>query len=247
MAARPTRRSSRAPARTQPLVDVAGAIETLRTARLAPGWPQGLLALVLAALAAVLIANLSVTAGWLAIRLAVGGVIALTLGLAFGSTALVGLATVPVLAGATVGLDRPEGHAWGQTLVIGLLWYVTAELAWASIEERDATVRSSAVKQLRVREVATVVAVTVVVGSAAAGLATIAPIRTVLVRFLAVVAVLACVIAVGRVLASRARPDPTPDEDQDQDPTPDHDPRSARPDPKRQEAGDHAGDQDLQR
>lgn len=241
MATRPTPRSPRPPAVRQPLFDVAGTLDTIRTARLAPGWPNGLLALVLAVLTAALIANLAVTAGWLVARLAVGGVVILVIALTLGSTALVGLATAPILAAAAVGLDRPEGHAWGQTLVIGLLWYVTAELAWGSIDQRDATARSAAVDQLRIREVATVVAVTVVVGSAAAGLATLAPIRTVLVRILAVVAVLACVVAVGRVLASRARPDAESGSASEQPAT------SARPDPNREETGDHAGDQDLQR
>jgi len=228
-------RSTRSPSVRQPLFDVVGTFETIRTARLAPGWPNGLLALVLAALTAALIAGLSVTAGWLAVRLAVGGVIILAMAILLGSTSLVGLATAPILAGATIGLDRPEGHAWGQTLVIGLLWYVTAELAWGSIEQRDATARSAAVVQLRIREIATVVAVTVVVGSAAAGLATLAPIRTVLVRILAVIAVLACVVAVGRVLAARGRPESDSDSDGNTDPT-----------SEREETGDHAGDQDLQ-
>lgn len=234
MAGRPTPRATRPPPARQPLFDVAGAFDTLRTVRPAPGWRNALLALALAALTAVLIANLSVTAGWLATRLAVGGVLILGFALLVGSTSFVGLATVPILAGATVGLDRPEGHAWGQTLVLGLLWYVATELAWGSIEQRDATVRSPAVDQLRIREVATVVAVTVVVGSAAAGLAALAPVRTVVVRILAIVAVLACVVAVGRVLADRIRTDPEPDPDPD-------------PDLGREETGDHAGDQDLQR
>ncbi len=247
MAKRPTPQSARRPTARQPLFDVPGALETIRTARPAPGWRNGLLALVLGALTAALIANLSVTAGGFAPRLAVGGVIILAIALTLGSTAFVGLATAPILAGAAIGLDRPEGHAWGQTLVIGLLWYVAAELAWGSIEQRDPTTRSAAVDQLRIREVATVVAVTVVVGSAAAGLAALAPIRTVLVRILAVAAVLACVVAVGRVLAARSRPDPESDPESDSDASSEQEPRSARPDPNREETGDHAGDQDLQR
>lgn len=193
--------------------DIRGTVEVARTATLAPGWRVGLVALGLAGVTAALTAGWAVTAGWLAARLAVGGVITLGLALSFGSTALVGLATVPILAGATIGLDRPEGHAWGQTLLIGLLWYVTAELAWASIEAREATIRSDEVNELRVREVATVVAVALVVGLAATGLATVAPTRTVVVRGLAVATVLACVVGLGRVLARRTTPEPSPADD----------------------------------
>lgn len=177
----------------------------MRTVRLAPGWTIGLTALGLAATTAVLVASLSVTAGWLAARLAVGAVITLVLGLSVGSSALVGLATAPMLLGATIGLDRPEGHAWGQTLLIGLLWYLTAELAWAAIDAREATVRSSAVHQLRIREVSTVVLVAVLVGLGATALAEFAPARTVLVRGLAIAAVLACVVGVGHALSRRTQ------------------------------------------
>lgn len=187
----------------RPLFDIAGTIETMRTAKPAPGWAIGLTALGLAGVTAALVASLSVTAGWLATRLAVGAVIVLVLGLTLGSSTLVGLATAPMLLGATVGLDRPEGHAWGQTLLIGLLWYVTAEVAWAAIEAREATVRSSAVNQLRVREVTTVVLVAALVGLGATAMAEFAPARTVLVRALTIAAVLGCVVGVGQALSRR--------------------------------------------
>ncbi len=193
----------------RPTIDVAEEVEVLRSARLVPGWQLGLLTLALAGLSAVATASLSVTAGWLAARLAVGAVIVLAVALTVGSTSLVGLAMAPALASATVGLDRPEGHAWGQTLLLGLVWYVTAELAWGSIEAREPTVRSMAVSRLRVREVAAVVAVTVAVGLAGTALASVAPTRTVLVRGLAVVAVLACIVGLGRALGRLAAPEPT--------------------------------------
>lgn len=180
------------------------------TATPAPGWRLAVVSLLLSIVAAGLISGAAVTAGWLATRLAFGGVVVLALGLAFGSTSLVGLATLPVLTGATIGLDRPEGHAWGQTLLIGLVWYVTAEVGWSSIEARDPTVRSPAVDQLRVREVSTVVVVAVLVGVGAAGLAAVAPTRTVLVRALTIAVVLACVVGLGRVLTRRIEPEPEP-------------------------------------
>ncbi|MEL6985360.1 MAG: hypothetical protein AAFO29_23205, partial [Actinomycetota bacterium] len=88
-----TRSGRRGSSTAKPLFDLAGSIQTLRTARPAPGWPIALAALGLAALTAVLVASLSVTAGWLAARLAVAAIIVFVLGLSFGSSALVGLAS----------------------------------------------------------------------------------------------------------------------------------------------------------
>lgn len=167
------------------------------------GWPLSLAALTVAALSAVLIILWAVNIEWLAARLGVAGLLILAVGVLLGSTGLVGFATLPALAGATIGLDRPQGHAWGQALLIAVLWYVAVELAWAAIERRDGTERSPAVARLRVREVATVVAVVVVVGVAGSLLTTLAPVRTVPVRALAVVAVLGGVVAVGRHLTGR--------------------------------------------
>ncbi len=170
------------------------------------GWPLSLAALAAAALTALLIGLWAVNIEWLAIRLGVAGAVVLAAGLLVGSSGLVGLATLPALAGAVIGLDRPEGHAWGRALLLAVLWYVAVELAWAAIERRDGTRRTPAVDRLRVQEVATVVTVVVVVGVAGSLLTTVAPVRTVPVRGLAVLAVLAGVVAIGRHLTGRSAP-----------------------------------------
>ncbi|MEM9565975.1 MAG: hypothetical protein AAGA93_25365 [Actinomycetota bacterium] len=167
------------------------------------GWSLAAVALVTGLAATVLTTQWSVTAGWLATRLAIGGALALAFGLLAGSNGLIGLAALPALAGPTIGLDRPEGHAWGQVLLIGLLWYLATELAWASVDTRGDTRRSPAVNRLRIREVATVVAVAVAVGVAGTLLASAAPVRTAVVRALAVAAILAGVVALGRSLGRR--------------------------------------------
>ena len=169
-----------------------------------PGWALSLGALAVAALCTVLVVRWSVSIDWLAIRLAIGGLLTIGLAIGVGSPSLVGLAALPMLGGATIGLDRPVGHAWGQVLLIALLWYGASELAWTGIEARDGTRRSRDVDQLRIREVATVIAVAVGVGVAGSVLATAAPARTALLRAVAVAAVLLAVILLGRHLATRA-------------------------------------------
>lgn len=176
-----------------------------------PGWPLSLTALAVAGLTAGLISVWAVSIDWLAIRLAIGGLLALAVGLALGSNTIVGLASLPALAGATIGLDRPSGHAWGQVLLVAILWYAATELAWGGIEARSGTRRGPEVIRLRVREVATVIAVSVAVGVAASALAEAAPARTAVVRALAVTAILVSIVALGRHLAGRARPPRTPE------------------------------------
>ncbi len=171
------------------------------------GWRAGrslaIAALLTGLVTALLTTQWSVTAGWLAARLAIAGAITLAVGLLAGSNGLIGLSTLPALAGPTIGLDRPEGHAWGQVLLIGVLWYLATELAWASIEARGDTRRSQAVTRLRIREVATVVAVAVAVGVAGTVLASAAPVRTAIVRAMAVAAILAGVVILGRYFRRR--------------------------------------------
>lgn len=182
-----------------------------------PGWAPALAALAVAAVTAVLVQRWAVQAPWLTIRGAVGGWLLVAAGLAVGSRSLVGMATVPVLAAATVGLDRPTGHAWGQALVLAVLWYVTCEVAWASIEARAGAERTPAIDRLRVREVAVVVVASVLVGVMGIALASMAPVRTATVRAAAIAIVLVTLAVLGRHLAAQAT---TPDRDGDQQPDP---------------------------
>lgn len=173
---------------------------------LRPGWPAGLVALALTAVTAVLVERWSVQAPWLALRGALGSVLLVTAGLAIGSSSLIGLASVPLLAAAAVGIDRPTGHAWGQALVLAVLWYLACEAAWASIEARSDTVRSPAIGRQRVREIAVVAVTSILVGVAGIALASMAPVRTATVRAVAVAIVLVGLAALGRHLTARSTP-----------------------------------------
>lgn len=182
-----------------------------------PGWPSALIALALGGLTAVLISAWAVDAPILATRSALLGLALLALGLLSGSGLTVGWASLPMLGAAVGGLDRAEGHAWGQVLILGLLWYAACELAWASIEDRREVRRTSEVERLRTREVATVVALAALVGLAGIALASQAPVRTGVIRAVAVAAVLATVAVVGQHLSNLAGRRADQDDDQSDD------------------------------
>lgn len=179
------------------------------TVSVRPGWSSALVALALAATTAVLIGHWADDASWLTVRGSLAGLLLLGTGLAVGSTGLVGAASLPILAAAVIGIDRPGGHAWGPALLLAVLWYVTTESAWLSIEARTETVRTAAIERQRAREVATVVVVSVSVGLGGMAFASLAPPRTAAVRAAAASVVLVGLAALARHLAGR-NPPPDP-------------------------------------
>lgn len=181
-----------------------------------PGWRPALAAAVLSvvtALAAVgdsLGAGLRTGAGplwWLAPSAVAGAVALLLAGLSIGSDRLVGIASLPMLVGAGERLDSIDQALSGRPLIVGCLWFVTLELAWASIERRDDVARPPAVDRQRVYEVALVVVVTVVVGVVAILVVPLAPPRTLLVRGMILALVLVLMAEVVRRLRLPADPD----------------------------------------
>lgn len=177
---------------------------TLRSTRPRAGWRPTLVALLAGATTAALVVRWAVSAEWLVVRGVAAGGFLLVIGLLVGSTGVVGLASLPLLSGVVLGFDHPAGHAWGQTLLVAILWYLTTEAAWASVEARGDTVRSPAVGRRRLEEVAAVVVVAVVVGLAGAGLAEVAPPRTAVVKVSAVAVALIGLTALARHLATQA-------------------------------------------
>lgn len=168
------------------------------------GWPAALAGTLLAAATAVMVIGTSTMLVWLIGRLAVVGVVVFLLGVGFGSERLTGLASLPMLIAAVVGIDPGQGLAWGRALAIGCLWYAALEAGWGSIEHRHGARAGAAIAKQRVREVATVVFTAVVVGIGGVALTAMAPTRTVAVRALMVTAVLVALTLALRHLQATA-------------------------------------------
>jgi hypothetical protein len=170
------------------------------------GVAQALMALVVAAASAATIAVSHWTAGNVAGRFALAGVVVFAIGLAFGSARLVGVASLPVLGSALLASATGESPAWVRSIVVGCLWYVAVELAWDSIERRNGVKRSSALEFRLFNEVASVVVISLgvtVVAYAASGLD--AP-RTVIGQAAIVVALFAALLFATRRLTATVSP-----------------------------------------
>jgi hypothetical protein len=179
---------------------VAAHLERFRRPTVLPGWPLALAAMALALATVVGLAGAAEANTGMILRGSAVALVVLAVGLVVGAEIVVGLAALPLLAVATIGLDRPTGLAWGPTLLVALAWYATTELAWAAIEARDGTVRSPAVARLRFQDGATVVGVAAAVGAAGAIAATVAPDRTAVVRGGAIAAILVALVALANKL-----------------------------------------------
>ena len=120
------------------------------------------------------------------------------LAVVLGSRFAVGGAVLVALTGAAIEIGTVPVQRWDRSFAIACLWYVAAELAWDSMERRDGRHRSLAVDIERTREVATVVAATLVATVMAAALVGSAPPRSLVVLAAAVAA-----LALGLVTATR--------------------------------------------
>ncbi len=176
-----------------------------RSIELRAGWRAAAGAFGVASLTAAVVSTADGELGWLAVRGAVIALVAFTAGLVGGSQRLAGLASLPMLLGALVGPDQANGPPWGRSLIVGCLWYVALELAWASMEQRRDVDRTEAVGRQRRREVAQVVMVAILVGAGGSLLASVAPTRTLALQ----AAVIAAFVAAMVGAAQRLAPDPT--------------------------------------
>ena len=164
------------------------------------GWVPATAALVLASVTTLTIIVTATDFEWLTSRLAVGGLIVFVIGTAAGSERVVGAATAPLLGSALLGATAADQVAWGRSMVIGCVWYVAVELAWASIERRDGSQRSAAVTVRRLQEVATVVVVALIVSLVGLAGSMLAPERTLVIQMAAIAAVLAALVVAVRHL-----------------------------------------------
>ena len=105
-----------------------------------PGWLPALAASVLSFGTALAVVGDPLDAGsgtgtgppwWLAPSVVAAGVALLLTGLLIGSDRLVGLASIPMLLGAGERLGSIDEALSGRPLIVGCLWFVTLELAWA--------------------------------------------------------------------------------------------------------------------
>ena len=111
-------------------------------------------------------------------RMAIFGFGLFALALSVGSARLVGVATLPIFAAALIASAGADDPAWVRSIVLGVLWYIAAELAWEGIERRDGARRSSAFNDRRIDEATTVLAVSLAVATAAFLTSFLAPVRT---------------------------------------------------------------------
>ena len=89
-------------------------------------------------------------------RMAIVGFGLFAFALAVGSARLVGVATLPIFAAALIASAGADDPVWVRSIVLGVLWYLAAELAWEGIERRDGATRSSAFNDRRIDEATTV-------------------------------------------------------------------------------------------
>lgn len=182
--------------------------ELSRSIALQPGWQPGAAGLAVASICTVVVARAGSAIPWLEIRAPLAGLVFLAAGLLIGSERLVGFASLPMLAGALLSVEPIDGPAWGRSLIVGCLWYVALELAWASVERRDGVERAEAIGRQRRREVSQVVIVAIAVGLGSALLATVAPARSLFVRGVVIAGFLAALIAAAdRLTTSRPETD----------------------------------------
>ena len=113
-------------------------------------------------------------------RMAIFGFGLFALALAVGSARLVGVATLPIFAAALIASASADDPAWVRSIVLGVLWYLAAELAWEGIERRDGARRSRAFNDRRIDEVTTVLVLSLAVTTATFLTSFVTPVRTVL-------------------------------------------------------------------
>lgn len=158
---------------------------------LAEGWPQALGALLLAGAATGVIAASSWSRSQTSGRLAIFGIAVFVIALIWGSELLVGLASLPVLVAALVSTVGGDNPAWIRALVVGVLWFLAAELGWDAVERRDGVRRTTAYNNRLIDEAITVVLLSLAVTLAVFLTSGAAPLRTVFVMAIGLLAIAA--------------------------------------------------------
>ncbi len=176
---------------------------------LAGGRMQSVAALGLAGVIAGIITVSSRGQAEIAGQLAAFGLIVVAFALALGSARLVGVATLPMLGAALIASAAADEPAWARSIVLGILWYVTAELAWDAIERRDGVTRSSAFNNRRIDEGAIVVTLSLAITAAGLLASSFAPVRTVLTVGPVIVGLLAALVLATRFIRKAAEEDGT--------------------------------------
>lgn len=147
-------------------------------------WRDGRLQTAAALVVALAIVGVAAVPSWTesqtAGRMAIFGFGLFALALAVGSARLVGVATLPIFAAALIASASADDPAWVRSIVLGVLWYLAAELAWEGIERRDGARRSRAFNDRRIDEVTTVLVLSLAVTTATFLTSFVTPVRTVL-------------------------------------------------------------------
>ena len=134
-------------------------------------------------------------------RMAILGFGLFALALAVGSAQLVGITTLPIFGAALIASAGADEPAWIRSIVLGVLWYLAAELAWEGIERRDGVARSSAFNDRRIDEATTVLVLSLAITSVAFLISFLAPVRTVLAVGLVIVGLVTALILANRHLS----------------------------------------------
>jgi len=134
-------------------------------------------------------------------RMAILGFVLFAFALAVGSARFVGVATLPIFAAALIASAGADDPSWIRSIVLGVLWYVAADLAWEGIERRDGVRRSSAFNDRRIDEATTVLVLSLAVATAAFLTSFLAPVRTVLAVGLVIVGLITALILANRHLS----------------------------------------------
>lgn len=171
---------------------------TSRKLRLQRGWPFSIASVVSASAAAGVIATSTWRDSQTAGRLAITAVVLLVVSLAVGSGRLVAFTSLPLLGAGLITVVGVTGTLWVRALVVGVLWYLAAELGWEAIERRDGVPRTKEFSSRRLDEVSHVVLMSMGVTGLAFALSALAPLRTTVILALALAALIASLGALTR-------------------------------------------------
>lgn len=176
------------------------------SAMMGQGRTQALLAVVAAGMAGWITVATTTRFADSALRFVGIGLAVFVVAVLTGSRFAVGGAILVALIGAVIEIGTVPVQRWERSLIIAGVWYVAAELAWDSMERRDGRARRLGVTLERLREVGTVLAVSLGATIAAVALVGAAPPRTLLVLAAAVGGLaLALILATRHLTAAGGR------------------------------------------
>lgn len=167
------------------------------------GVAQGLAAVGVATVTAMIIATSAPADDPLTGRLVIAGVGLFAVALALGSARVVGATSFLVLGSALAGSATADNPTWVQAIIVGCLWYVAVELAWDSIERRDGAERATTLDLRRLNEVTTIVVMALVITVSAYAASSLEVPRTLLRQVVLILALLGSLgIAIWHLVAT---------------------------------------------